>query len=134
MPIGSPLDSSPDFQGGPALPIAAAPTSPPYDVPQPRQRVRGTIELAAPGDEIGDITTSADPRASAFQSVRPLDWANASKQLKLEIVHRIPAPRKVPLSARRTLDRSTVVPTTSEDHSPRNIQKAPNTTTPDATS
>src|SRR3546814_4856579 len=24
--------------------------------------------------EIGDITTSADPRASAFQSVRPLDW------------------------------------------------------------
>src|SRR3546814_16572470 len=44
MPIGSPLDSSPDFQGGPALPIAAAPTSPPYDVPQPRQRVRGTIE------------------------------------------------------------------------------------------
>src|SRR3546814_5474076 len=65
MPIGSPLDSSPDFQGGPALPIAAAPTSPPYDVPQPRQRVRGTIELAAPGDEIGDITTSADPRASA---------------------------------------------------------------------
>src|SRR3546814_15248146 len=70
MPIGSPLDSSPDFQGGPALPIAAAPTSPPYDVPQPRQRVRGTIELAAPGDEIGDITTSADPRASAFQSDR----------------------------------------------------------------
>src|SRR3546814_9771567 len=69
MLIGSPLDSSPDFQGGPALPIAAAPTSPPYDVPQPRQRVRGTIELAAPGDEIGDITTSADPRASAFQSV-----------------------------------------------------------------
>src|SRR3546814_18783593 len=74
MPSGSPLDSSPDLQGGPALPIAAAPTSPPYDVPQPRQRVRGTIELAAPGDEIGDITTSADPRASAFQSVRPLDW------------------------------------------------------------
>src|SRR3546814_10294068 len=67
MPIGSPLDSSPDFQVGPALPIAAAPTSPPYDVPQPRQRVRGTIELAAPGDEIGDITTYADPRASAFQ-------------------------------------------------------------------
>src|SRR3546814_17738042 len=33
-----------------------------------------SIDLAAPGDNIGDVTTSADPRASAFQSVRPLDW------------------------------------------------------------
>lgn len=73
MPIGSPLDSSPVAQGGPALPMAA-PTAAPYDVPQPRQRVRGSIDLAAPGDHIGDVTTSADPRASAFQSVRPLDW------------------------------------------------------------
>src|SRR3546814_15259914 len=33
-----------------------------------------------------------------------------------------------------SLDRSRVVPTTREIHSPRNIQNAPNTTTPAATS
>lgn len=73
MPIGSPLDAAPTAQGGPVSPIIG---QEPFDVPQPRQRVNGTIDLAAAGEQIGDITTSADPRASAFQSVRPLDWGN----------------------------------------------------------
>jgi hypothetical protein len=73
IPIGSPLDSNPSAQGGP---IVAIEGPEPFDVPQPRQRVRGTIDLVAPGEVIGDITTSADPRASAFQSIRPQDWGN----------------------------------------------------------
>lgn len=74
IPFGNPLEleasaplpnGSQEFIGGQ-----------PFNAPQPRDRVMGTIELADPTDSLGDITTSADPRASAFESVRPVDWSN----------------------------------------------------------
>nr|WP_256370222.1 transglycosylase SLT domain-containing protein [Sphingosinicella sp. BN140058] len=84
IPLGSPMESTPApqpllAQGGPAEPIATiggqqlADQS--FDVPQPRQRVTGSIELAAPGVEMGEVTTSNDVRAAAFKAIRPTDWS-----------------------------------------------------------
>jgi hypothetical protein len=70
VPIGSPLDQAP----APAV-ARGGPEDYAFDVPQPRQRVTGSIDLATPGAQLGDVSTSADARASAFKSVRPTDWS-----------------------------------------------------------
>src|SRR3546814_19593785 len=76
------------------------------------------------------LATSPLLQTRVHQHFSPSDLstgANASKQLKLETVHRYPAPRKESLRERRTLDRRRIVPTTREIHSHRKIQNAPNT-------
>lgn len=70
VPSGSPLDSAPAVGG----PLEQA-----YDVPQPRQRVRGTIEMVSAKATIADVDTTSDIRASAFRSVRPADWSQREK-------------------------------------------------------
>lgn len=81
LPLGNPLDAraaqAPNVQiQQPSNAAAPAPNeAAPFDIPQARQRVVGTIELAEATDQFADITTSGDARASAFRSVRPVDWS-----------------------------------------------------------
>lgn len=76
VPIGNPLDPA---ISAPPMPAAQYPASTgpriAYDLEQPFERVMGTIELAGAGDDLAQITTSADPRASAFEAIQPTDWS-----------------------------------------------------------
>lgn len=87
IPSGSPLNSA----AGSNEPTGTQPQVEmvSFDVPQPRQRVRGEIELAPPGTDMADVTTSSDDRASAFQAVHPLDWA---KHTRNETIDQVEAP------------------------------------------
>ncbi len=76
VPTGSPLD--PGITSAPANIIRAAAAEPVHPQKQ-RERVMGTIELASAEESLADVTTSSDPRASAFQSVRPQDWSERQR-------------------------------------------------------
>lgn len=79
IPFGNPLnlETSAPLPNGPQTFIGDHA----FETPETRPRVMGTIELADPNDQLGDITTSADPRASAFQSVRPVDWSGRTQRV-----------------------------------------------------
>ncbi|WP_234041647.1 hypothetical protein [Erythrobacter aureus] len=78
IPTGDPLD--PGITNIPAI-IAQAPQVAARPAAQQRERVMGTIELASADESLADVTTSADPRASAFRSVRPQDWSERQRAI-----------------------------------------------------